>query len=241
MPEEIDKDLSWKWLVQSDLKMQIEATICAAQEQALRTNYTEDKIDTTLENQLRRMCGERGETVQHIICECKKLAQREYKRRHDTVAKLVHWKLCEKHNLERKEKWYEYCPEGAVGDDDVKLIWDINIQCDNVIEARRPDLILVDKKVKSGVIIDVAIPGDCRICEKEIEKIQKYQNLKRELKRFWSLKKVEVVPVVVGALGCISKGFSGWMDTLGIKLNVGMVQKSALFGTTTILRKVLDI
>ena len=110
-------------------------------------------------------------------------------------------------------------------DDDVKLIWDINIQCDNVIEARRPDLILVDKKAKTCVIIDVAIPGDCRICEKEIEKIQKYQNLKRELKRFWSLKKVEVVPVVVGALGCISKGFSGWMDTLGIKLYLGMVQK----------------
>ena len=80
-------------------------------------------------------------------------------------------------------------------DDDVKLIWDINIQCDNVIEARRLDLILVDKKAKSCVIIDVAIPGDCRIHEKEIEKIEKYQNLKREL---WSLKKVEVVPVVVG-------------------------------------------
>ena len=55
---------------------------------------------------------------------------------------------------------------------------------------------------------------------------QKYQNLKRELKRHWSLKKVEVVPVVVGDLGCIRKGFSEWMDTLGIKLNVGMVQKS---------------
>ena len=74
------------------------------------------------------MCGERGETVQHIIYECKKLAQREYKRRHDTVAKLVHWKLCEKHNLESKEKWYEQCPEGAVEDDYVKFIWDINIQ-----------------------------------------------------------------------------------------------------------------
>ena len=61
------------------------------------------------------------------------------------------------------------------------------------------------------------------IREKEIEKIIKYQNLKRELKRLWSLKKVEVVPVVVGALECISKGFSGWMDTLGINLNVGMV------------------
>ena len=30
MTGEIDKDLSWKWLVQSDLKVQIEATICAA-------------------------------------------------------------------------------------------------------------------------------------------------------------------------------------------------------------------
>ena len=136
---------------------------------------------------------------------------------------MVHWKLCEKHNLERKGKWYEHCPEGIVEDDDVKLIWDINIQCDNVTEARRPDLILVDKKAKSCVIINVAVPGDCRIGEKEIEKIEKHQNLKRELKRLWSLKKVEVVPVVVGAQGCISKSFSGWMDTRSIKLNVGMV------------------
>ena len=166
------------------------------------------------------MCGE---AVQHIICECKKLAQREYRRRDDTVAKLVHWKLCEKHNLERKEKWYEYCPEGAVGDDDVKLIWDINIQCDNVIEARRPDLILVDKKAKSYVIIGVAIPGDCRIHEKEIEKIGKYQKLKRELKRLWSLKKFEVVPVVVEALGCIS--------------NVEIVQKSVLEAVQSSVRQ----
>ena len=29
MPEEIDKGLSWKCLMQSDLKVQIEGTICA--------------------------------------------------------------------------------------------------------------------------------------------------------------------------------------------------------------------
>ena len=109
------------------------------------------------------------------------------------------------------------------------------------MEARRPNLILVDKKVKSCVIIHVAIPGGCRIRVKEFEKIEKYQNLKGELKRLWLLKKVEVVPVVVGALGCISKGFSGWMDLLGIKLNVGMVQKSVMLGTARILRKVLHM
>ena len=108
-------------------------------------------------------------------------------------------------------------------------------------KARRPDLILVDKKVKSCLIIDVAISGDCRILEKEIKKIEQNQNLKRELKRLRSLKKVEVVPVVVGALGCFSKSFSGWMDTLGIILNVGMVLKSVLLGTAKILRKVLNM
>ena len=79
------------------------------------------------------------------------------------------------------------------------------------------------------------------IREKEIEKIEKYENLKKELNSLWSLKKIEVVPVVVGALGCISNSFSAWMDTLGIKLNVRMVQKSVLWRKARILRKVLDM
>ena len=99
------------------------------------------------------------------------------------------------------------------------------------MEARTPNLILVDKKTKQCVIADVAIPGDCRICEKEIEKMEKYQNLQRDVRRLWSLKKLEVV----GALEKIRNGFSGSMDTLGIKLNVGMVQKSVLLVKATIL------
>ena len=109
------------------------------------------------------------------------------------------------------------------------------------MEARRPDLISMDKKTKSCVIIGVTLPGDGRIRVKEIEKIERYQNLKRELNRLWSLKKIEVVSVIVGALGCISKDFSGWMDTLGINLNVRTVQKSVLLGTARILRKALDM
>ena len=47
--------------------------------------------------------------------------------------------------------------------------------------------------------------------------------------------------MVVGALGCIRKGFSRWVDMLGIKLSAGMVQKSVLLGTARILREVLDM
>ena len=41
--------------------------------------------------------------MQHVICECKQLVQYEYRRRHDTVAKLIYWKSCKKRNLERNE------------------------------------------------------------------------------------------------------------------------------------------
>ena len=47
--------------------------------------------------------------------------------------------------------------------------------------------------------------------------------------------------MVVGALECISKAFSGWMDTLGNKLNVGMVQQSVMLRAARILKKVLDM
>ena len=34
-------------------------------------------------------------------------------------------------------------------------------------------------------LVDVAIPGDSRIDQKEMEKITKYQNLKIEVERLW--------------------------------------------------------
>ena len=52
---------------------------------------------------------------------------------------------------------------------------------------------------------------------------------------------VEVVPVVIGALGSVTKEFDGWIEKLGITNNVGMMQKTALLGTARILRKVLEM
>ena len=51
-------------------------------------------------------------------------------------------------------------------------------------------------------LIDIAVPGDSRVASKENEKVRKYQDLARELRKLWQVK-VKVVPVVVGALGTI--------------------------------------
>ena len=69
-----------------------------------------------------------------------------------------------------------------------------------MIEARRPDIVVVDKANKKTMIIDVAIPGDTRVCDKEREKIKKYSLLKEEIARLWQMKKVVVIPIVAGAL-----------------------------------------
>ena len=79
IPETTHVEESWSWLPKADLKIQTEALICAGQEQALRTNYVKYHIDKMVESPLCRLCGEKGESVNHIVCECKKLAQREYK------------------------------------------------------------------------------------------------------------------------------------------------------------------
>ena len=51
----------------------------AAQEQAIRTNNVEAKIDKTQENSTCSMCVKAEESVNHVVSKCSKLAQKEYK------------------------------------------------------------------------------------------------------------------------------------------------------------------
>ena len=95
------------------------------------------------------------------------------------MAKKVHWEICKKNRFEHSEKWYEHALKVAVEHEEIKVLWDINIQCDNLIEARRPDLIVIDKKEQKGIIIDTAVPAVVRVEEKEKYKVEKYQHLKK--------------------------------------------------------------
>ena len=52
--------------------------------------------------------GQVDETINHITSECNKLAQKEYKKRHDWVCKEIHWKIGKKFDIVVKEKWYEH-------------------------------------------------------------------------------------------------------------------------------------
>ena len=119
-------------------------------------------------------------------------------------------------------------------------MWDFSIQTDHVIDDRRPDLVLVDKKEGICKIIDFAVPGDSRIEEKEKDKIEKYQDLRRELQKIWNVKK-KIIPLAVGSLGAIPKQFGNRLKQIGITVGTAQVQKTVLLGTARILRKVLEM
>ena len=40
----------------------------------------------------------------------------------------------------------------VVRNDEMKLLWDMNIQCDNDIEARRPDITIVSKRENRWIL-----------------------------------------------------------------------------------------
>ncbi len=87
-----------------------------------------------------------------------------------------------------------------VENDLVKILWDFQVQTDEMVVANQPNIVIVDKQQKKAVVINVVIPSDSNIKKKEHEKLEKYQGLKEELEKMWGVKPT-VVLVVIGAFG----------------------------------------
>jgi len=88
------------------------------------------------------------------------------------------------------------------------------------------------------MLIDVAISGGRNVIEKEAEKMLKYKDLTIEIQRMWNVK-TKVIPVIIGATGTISKSFRKYVSNIPGNHEVRELQKTAIFGTAHILRKVL--
>ena len=60
------------------------------------------------------------------ISHCQRM-QTEYKGRHDTLAKVIHWDLCKKYGVKVQSKWYDHVPEKVEETDHIKILWDLKI------------------------------------------------------------------------------------------------------------------
>ena len=131
------------WLRKGNLKRETESLLLPAQNNAIRTNHIEVRIDKTQQNSICRLCGDRDETINYIISECNKLAQKEHKTRHYWVSK---WEMCKKLKSDHRNKWYMHNPASVLENDTHKLLWDFGIHTNHLISARRLDHIIINKK-----------------------------------------------------------------------------------------------
>ena len=104
------------------------------------------RIDKMQQNSKCWLCGDRDETINHIISEYSKFALKEYKARHDWVRKVIHWDMSKKLKFDHTNKWYMHYPAPVLENDSHELLWDFNIQTDQLIPDRIPDLIIINNK-----------------------------------------------------------------------------------------------
>ena len=115
--------------------IQTTALLKTAQNNAKRTNYIKAKINNTQQNCKCRLCGDRNKTVNHIISECRKLAQKEYKTGHNWVMKVIHWELCKKLKFHHSTKRYMHKRESVLGNEMDKFLLHFEIKTDHLISA----------------------------------------------------------------------------------------------------------
>ena len=147
----ISHDKTRTWLRKGNFKRGIESLLMAAQNSAIRTNPIKARIDKTQQNSKCRQCGDRDETINHIISECNKLAQKEYKARHDWVDKVIYREMSKKFKFDNANKLYMHNPVPVIENDTHKHLRIFNIQTHQLISARRADLIIINNNKKENL------------------------------------------------------------------------------------------
>lgn len=88
------------------------------------------------------------------------------------------------------------------------------------------------------IITDIACPSDNRAVNKI--KQENYNNLRWAVYKLLSMKKVEVILIVIDALGTISTEIPKWLEKIGVSFKIGHLEKMSLLGTDCMFFRVLE-
>ena len=188
-----DKLATNRWLVDGKLDSTSEAVIVAAQDGVTHTNRYLHEVIGKSETPQCRLCGERKESIGHILSKC----SNHHKERHDRVLYLLVKMIILRALGLRVPTVLFYsgglARTGIYGTTPEVVKVDVPSPTDKTLQHTRPDVV---------VRLDVTCPWDGRVIKAETEKRQKYQALAADLAVQWDAQ-VKVVPVALGALGTI--------------------------------------
>ena len=104
-----------------------------------------------------RICSCSPERNQHILSACPVLAKQTYIERHNIMGKHIHQAYCKTYDIQKcKERYIPKVVENKM----IKIMWDMPILTNKSVTANRPNMLILNKKSKSTLIIDFSIPWD---------------------------------------------------------------------------------
>ena len=149
----ISHDKTWTCQRKRNLKRETESLLIAAQNNTIRTHYIKARIDKTQQNNRCRLRGDRDETIDHIISECGKRVQKDYKTRLNWMGKVIHLEWCKRLKCDHTYKSHMQNQNPSKNMRHRKFSLYFKIQTDHLISTRRPDKFVIKnnnnkKKIK---------------------------------------------------------------------------------------------
>jgi hypothetical protein len=89
--------------------------------------------------------------------------------------------------------------------------------------------------MKTCTLIDVTIPTDRNVAQRKEEKKLKYKSLC--IQGIWNLE-CKIIPITNGATGMLVKYLRKNLEAIPGKHSIDLLQKTAILGTSHIIRKV---
>ena len=148
----VDVKTSFVWLREGKLSLTAVRNVLAAQEGYLITRVYPTWLGS---NKSCRKCGKSIETIEHIVSGCSKWLPNLYIDRHDSVARNIHYKLCQRYDLTPLH--YSQKVDPVLENERIKLYWNQPVQTKTILRHNKPDLIVFDKIGETALIIEVAI------------------------------------------------------------------------------------
>ena len=123
-----------------------------------------------------RLCKQHEESTDHLTSGCPILEKNDYLMRQDKVCTHLLYSAC----IAMTDRWYTHTntlrPVYEQGD--VTVWWNQAAHTDRDVTANRSDIIIKNKKEKTSILIDVAIPAERNIVQNSGEKtkVQDFMN-----------------------------------------------------------------
>ena len=133
-------------------------------------------------------------------------------------------------------------PQPITATEEVTIFYDKPIVLGRYVEggAIKPDIVVWDKSKKEALVIEVSVPNDFGLNRAEREKMNKYQDLKNDLRQTWELENVEIIPVIVGATGLMKTNLKNYLKSVPGNPSADEVQLAAVTGTVSIIKRALS-